>query len=83
MNLRMGQTVLVQGGVSHMAAQIALAYGARVVATASKAKQDIIESYGAAFSDYTTQSVDACVTEFTDAQGFDVIFNTNGGKQLE
>ena len=85
-DLHSGQTVLVQGGaggVGHMAVQIALAYGAKVVATASKAKQDIIESYGAAFSDYATQSINACVAEFTDGQGFDVIFNTNGGKQLE
>lgn len=85
-NLQSGQTVLVQGGaggVGHMAVQIAQAHGAKVVANASKAKKDIIESYGAAFSDYTTQTLDSCVAEFTKGQGFDVIFNTNGGKQLE
>ena len=85
-NLKPEHTVLVQGGaggVGHMAVQIAVAHGAKVVAIASQAKKDIIESYGAAFSDYKTQSIDECVSEFTGGKGFDVIYNTNGGTQLE
>lgn len=85
-NLHSEQTILVQGGaggVGHMAVQLALAYGAKVVATASQAKQEIIENYGATFSDYATQTIAECVSEFTNGKGFDVIFNTNGGEQLE
>ncbi|OTG81724.1 zinc-dependent alcohol dehydrogenase family protein [Acinetobacter sp. ANC 4648] len=85
-NIQPEQTVLVQGGaggVGHMAVQIAVAHGAKVYAIASQAKKEIIESYGAIFSDYNQQTIHECVTEFTAGKGFDVIYNTNGGKQLE
>jgi NADPH:quinone reductase-like Zn-dependent oxidoreductase len=54
-----GQTVLIHGGsggVGSFAIQIAKAHGARVIATASTANQDVLEQLGAEVAiDYTKQ----------------------------
>ena len=50
-----GQTVLVHagaGGVGHVAIQLARAYGARVFATVSAEKKQIVEDFGATPIDY-------------------------------
>lgn len=85
-NVSAGQHVLVQGGaggVGHMAVQIARAKGATVFATASAAKQHIIESYGATFIDYNRQSVTDYVQAHASALGFDVVYDTVGGLILD
>jgi NADPH:quinone reductase-like Zn-dependent oxidoreductase len=61
--LKTGQTVLIHGGsggVGHFAIQIAKAKGARVVATASTANQDLLKQVGA------DQAIDYTKTKFED-----------------
>lgn len=85
-NVSAGQHVLVQGGaggVGHMAVQIAKAKGATVFATASAAKQHIIESYGATFIDYNRQNVTDYVQTHAAGLGFDVVYDTVGGSILD
>jgi NADPH:quinone reductase-like Zn-dependent oxidoreductase len=81
-----GKTVLVHGGaggVGHLAVQIAKAFGARVYATVSKGKAAIVQSYGATPIDYTTTSVEEYVATYTQAEGFDIIYDTQGGSTLD
>jgi NADPH:quinone reductase-like Zn-dependent oxidoreductase len=81
-----GQTVLVHGGaggVGHLAVQIARACGADVYATVSKNKSTWVQSCGATPIDYTTTSVDEYVAEYTEAEGFDIIYDTIGGRTLD
>lgn len=85
-NVSADQHVLVQGGaggVGHMAVQIARAKGATVFATASAAKQHIIESYGATFIDYNRQNVTDYVQTYAAGLGFDVVYDTVGGSILD
>ena len=75
-----GQTVLIHGGsggVGHFAVQIAKARGARVIATASTANQDLLRELGADIAvDYTKQ-------KFEDvAKDVDVVLDTVGGETL-
>ena len=61
--LKAGQTVLIHGGsggVGHFAIQIAKARGARVIATASTANQDLLKQLG------TDQPIDYTKTKFED-----------------
>jgi NADPH:quinone reductase-like Zn-dependent oxidoreductase len=81
-----GQKVLVHGGaggVGHMAVQIAVALGADVFATVSPGKRAIVEGYGATAIDYKGVPVEQYVSQFTDGKGFDVIYDTVGGKSLD
>ena len=81
-----GQKVLVHGGaggVGHMAVQIAKALGAEVFATVSPGKRAIVEGYGATAIDYRTESVEHYVNQYTGGKGFDVIYDTVGGKSLD
>ncbi len=81
-----GKTVLVHagaGGVGHLAVQIAKAHGAEVYATVSKDKAAVVESYGATSIDYTATSTEQYVTEYTNAEGFDIIYDTVGGATLD
>ena len=81
-----GQKVLVHGGaggVGHMAVQIAKAFGAEVFATASAAKRPIVERFGAVSIDYREHSVEQYVNEHTQGDGFDIIYDTNGGEVLD
>ncbi len=83
-----GQRVLVHGGaggVGHIAVQIAKSAGATVYATvSSEAKAQIARDLGADVTiDYTAASVDDYVDAHTDGSGFDVVFDSVGGANLE
>jgi NADPH2:quinone reductase len=81
-----GQKVLVHGGaggVGHVAIQIARAYGADVFATGSAESRAFIERLGATAIDYRQASVESYVAAHTDGRGFDIIFDTVGGKTLD
>jgi NADPH2:quinone reductase len=81
-----GQKVLVHGGaggVGHLAVQIAKAYGADVYATGSAAQKEYIESIGATFIDYREKTVEQYVNEYTDGEGFDIVYDTLGGATLD
>jgi len=84
--VRVGQTVLVQGGaggVGHMAVQLARAFGAEVFATGSDASGAFIERLGATAIDYRALTVEAYVARHTGGRGFDVVYDTVGGATLD
>ncbi|EKS40196.1 zinc-dependent alcohol dehydrogenase family protein [Afipia clevelandensis] len=84
--IRAGQKVLVHGGaggVGHLAIQIATAQGAEVFATGSAASAKVIARFGATPIDYRTSSVESYLAEHTGGDGFDVVFDTVGGKTLD
>ena len=68
-----GQTVLIHGGsggVGHFAIQIAKARGAKVIATASSANQDLLKQLGA------DQAIDYTTTKFENVvKDVDVVLN--------
>jgi NADPH:quinone reductase-like Zn-dependent oxidoreductase len=79
-NLSAGQTILIHGGsggVGGFAVQLAKARGARVIATASKANQDLLKQLGADVAvDYTT-------AKFEDvAKDVDVVLDPVGGETM-
>jgi NADPH:quinone reductase len=79
-------TVLVHtgaGGVGHVAVQLARAYGARVFATVSAEKKQVVESFGATPIDYRSSSVEEYVSQVTAGKGFDIVFDTVGGATLD
>jgi NADPH:quinone reductase-like Zn-dependent oxidoreductase len=81
-----GQDVLIHagaGGVGHIAVQIALAFGAKVFATVSPDKREIVESYGAVAIDYRSLPVEEYVATHTRNQGFDIVYDTVGGTTLD
>jgi len=83
-----GATVLIHaaaGGVGHVAVQLAKHLGARVFATASTTdKCAIAMRFGAeAAIDYRAQTVAAYVKQYTGGAGFDVVFDTVGGSNLD
>ena len=81
-----GKTVLVHGGsggVGHIAVQLAIAAGATVYATDRGQKASLIESYGARPIDFTQRTVEEYVKEHTDGEGFDIVFDTVGGRVLD
>ena len=85
-HLRAGHDVLVHGGaggVGHVAVQLAKAHGARVWATGSPAQTDILQQLGAVPVDYQAQSVESYVQEHTDGEGFDIVYDTVGGTNLD
>lgn len=85
-NVREGQKVLIlggSGGVGHVAVQIARAQGAKVFATASAAKHDMVRQLGAVPIDYHSTSIAQIVQTFTDGQGFDVVYDSVGGSTLD
>jgi NADPH2:quinone reductase len=78
--LEAGQTVLVlggAGGVGHVATQIALARGARVFATDSADKEQIIRDLGATPLD-RTQNIEAALAAHDVGKGVDVVYDTIG-----
>jgi NADPH:quinone reductase len=84
--LRADQTVLVLGGgggVGHMSIQIAVAMGAIVYGVDSSSKADYIRSLGAVPIDYAEESVEAYVDRLTGGRGFDVVYDTVGGRGLD
>lgn len=81
-----GQKVLVQGGgggVGHVAIQIARALGAEVYATDGAAKKALIERLGAVAIDFRAQSVEEHVAQHTGGEGYDLVYDTNGGAVLD
>lgn len=85
-NVHEGQKVLVHGGaggVGHLAVQVAKAFGADVYATGSAAQQQYIESIGATFIDYRATTVDEYVNNYTNGEGFDIVYDTLGGATLD
>ncbi|MBM7345069.1 zinc-dependent alcohol dehydrogenase family protein [Pantoea coffeiphila] len=86
-NLQPGQTVLVQGtgGVSVFAAQIAHAYGARVIATSSSdANLDRIKQLGAdeGINYKTTPDWHNAVLALTAGKGVDITIDVAGGNGI-
>jgi NADPH:quinone reductase-like Zn-dependent oxidoreductase len=79
-NIMPGQTALIQGGsggVGSFAIQIAKARGARVIATASTANQDLLKQLGADVAiDYTKQKFEDVV------HGANFVLDTVGGDTL-
>jgi NADPH2:quinone reductase len=85
-HLRAGQKVLVlggAGGVGHVAVQIAKAFGADVYAVDGGAKADYIRSIGATPIDYRAHTVEDYVAAHTGGQGFDLVYDTIGGANLD
>ncbi|HEV2803475.1 MAG TPA: NADP-dependent oxidoreductase [Chthoniobacterales bacterium] len=78
--LNAGQTILIHGGsggVGSFAVQIAKAKGARVIATASTANQDLLKQLGA------DVAIDYTKTKFEEvAKDVDVVFDTVGRDTL-
>ncbi|WP_342740948.1 zinc-dependent alcohol dehydrogenase family protein [Bradyrhizobium sp. B117] len=83
--LKAGQKVLIHGGaggVGHVAIQIARAFGADVYATGSASQRATIEGFGAVFIDREA-AIEAYVAEHTGGRGFDIVYDTIGGKVLD
>lgn len=81
-----GHQVLVHGGaggVGHIAVQIARAAGAEVAATGNPAQRETIETFGAAFIDYASTTVEQYVEQHTGGAGFDIVYDTVGGATLD
>ncbi len=82
-----GQKILVHaaaGGVGHVAIQLAKWAGADVYATAhTPEKLALGESLGAVVIDYEKETVRDYVKRCTDKRGFDIVFDTVGGSNLE
>lgn len=85
-NVRAGQRVLVHGGaggVGQMSVQIAKAHGADVFATGSAVSLEAIKSLGATAIDYRAQSPADYLEQYTDGEGFDIVYDTVGGATLD
>ena len=83
-----GRKVLIHaatGGVGHIAIQLAKWAGAEVYATASTSeKQEIAKKLGAKDAiNYKQESVADYVGRLTNGRGFDVVFDTIGGENIE
>jgi NADPH:quinone reductase len=88
MRLRSGDSLLVHGGlggVGHVAAQLGKHIGAIVHTTVSKDEDKAASiSYGADYPiNYKTTTVAEYVEKYTAGRGFDCIFDTVGGPNLE
>lgn len=83
LQLRAGETLLIHGGaggVGSFAVQIAKAAGARVLATASKANQELLRKLGADVTiDYAGQNAAEIALRETGGAGVDAVFDTAGG----
>lgn len=83
-----GQKVLIHaaaGGVGHIAVQLAKSLGAKVYTTAStEEKLKIGRDFGADTTiNYKTESVADYVEKYTDGKGFEIVFDTVGGENLD
>jgi NADPH2:quinone reductase len=87
MNVKTGDNVLIHGatgGVGHIAVQLAKVLGANVTSTYSPANKVLAKTVGADnLVDYTTESVADYVQTYTDGVGFDKIFDTVAGDNIE
>lgn len=81
-----GQKVLVHGGsggVGHVALQLAKHFGAEVYSTGGGEKQlALIESLGATGINYKTETVEQYVAKHTNGAGFEVVYDSVGGANL-
>lgn len=85
-NVGPGKNVLIHGGaggVGHIAIQLAKAKGANVFSTVTPAQNELVKNYGATPIDYTNLSVDDYVQQYTNGEGFDIVFDTVGGAVLD
>ncbi|MBB3563044.1 NADPH2:quinone reductase [Rhizobium sp. BK512] len=81
-----GQKVLViggGGGVGHIAVQMAAAAGAQVFAVDGGSKAEYIRSIGATPIDHAKETTEDYVARYTDGKGFDIVYDTIGGKGLD
>jgi len=87
MNVQPGDKVLIHGaigGVGHIAIQLAKVLGATVTATYSLANQVLAKTLGADnLVDYKTTSVSDYVQAYTDGDGFDKVFDTVAGDNID
>jgi len=87
MNVKAGDNVLIHGatgGVGHIAVQLAKVLGAKVTSTYSPANEALAKTVGADnLVDYTTEAVADYVQSYTDGAGFDKIFDTVAGDNIE
>jgi NADPH:quinone reductase-like Zn-dependent oxidoreductase len=86
LGLRGGEYLFVTGGaggVGHLAIQLALARGARVIATGSPANHDFLRSLGAEPVDYGDGDVPARVRDLIGGGGADAAFDLFGGDGVE
>ncbi len=86
--LQKDQTILIHGstgGVGHIAIQLAKYLGAKVFATASSEEKLALGlQLGADVAiNYVTTDVATYVAKHTAGRGFDIVFDTVGGKNLE
>ena len=83
-----GQTVLVfggTGGVGHIGVQLAKWRGAKVVATCSSTdKAEQLKMLGIEdIANYREESLEDIIESRTEGQGFDVVFDTVGGENIQ
>ena len=84
--VRGGETLFIgggAGGVGHVAVQLGLSRGARVIATASERNQDFLRELGAEPLDYADGDVPARVRELTGDGGADATLDLFGGDGRE
>lgn len=86
LGLRGGETLFVgggAGGVGHMVVQLAVARGARVIASASAENHDFLRELGAEPLTYTEGDVGARVHDLAAGDGVDAVFDLFGGDGRE
>jgi NADPH:quinone reductase-like Zn-dependent oxidoreductase len=86
LGLRGGESLFIEGGaggVGHLAIQLAVARGARVVATASPANHDFLRELGAEPLDYGAEDLAARVRDLLSDSGADAAFDLFGGDSRE
>lgn len=88
MKVNEGSNLLIHGGlggVGHIAAQLGKHLGAKVYTTiSSEEDSDLSKMYGAAATiNYKSSTPAEYVEQYTQNEGFDFIFDTVGGKNLE
>lgn len=71
------------GGVGHIAVQLAKAAGAKVFATVSAQKKNVVTALGVTPIDYNASSPAKYVKEHTGGVGFDIVYDTLGGSTLD
>ena len=73
------------GGVGHVALQMAKILGAKVATTVSgESKAQIASSLGAdEIINYKSEDLESYVRRLTDGRGFDIVFDTVGGPNLD
>ena len=87
-NVQTGQRVLVfggTGGVGHIGVQLARWQGAKVTATcSSQDKAEQLKMLGVEdVANYREESLEDIIASRTEGQGFDVVFDTVGGENLQ